>query len=116
MKIYAIYGGGCPIAHKIKVADSFFTRFKGLMFRRRLEAGEGLLLKNCSLIHCCFMGFPIDAVYLDSSLRVVGRETVKPWHLGSVFSGAKHVLELEAGGARELCPGMKITWKESTLL
>lgn len=116
MKRYAVYRDTCPIAGQVAVADSFFTRFRGLMLRKALGPGEGLLLKNCSAIHCCFMRFPIDVIYLNSDMRVVAIETVKPWRLGGVFPGAKHVLELEAGSARALAPGMQIQWKECTAL
>ena len=112
MKTYAVYRAAHPVAGRVAVADNFFTRFKGLMLRRALAPGEGLLLKNCSAIHCCFMRFPIDAVYLDGSMQVVAVETVKPWRLGGVFPGAKHVLELEAGTARHLAPGTQTEWKE----
>jgi len=46
------------------------------------------------------MRFPIDAVYLDKELRVVGIETVAPWHVGRIFRGARHTLELPAGCGR----------------
>ena len=112
MKTCAIYQSAHLIADQVATADTFFTRFKGLMLRKALAPGEGLLLKNCSAIHCCFMRFPIDVVYLDDDMTVVGIETVNPWRLGSIFPGAKHVLELGAGCAGELAPGMQIEWKE----
>ena len=115
MKVYSLYQAGRPIADRAVVADDFFTRFKGLMLRKSLSHGEGLLLKNCSAIHCCFMRFTIDAVYLDNSMQVIAIETIKPWRLGGIFHGAKHVLELEAGSARNLTPGMQIEWKECTM-
>lgn len=102
------------LADRVTAADNFLTRFKGLMFRKELAAGEGLLLKNCSAIHCCFMRFPIDAVYLDDCMTVVGVETVKPWRLGHIFPRARHVLELEAGRGQTLIPGTPTQWKEYT--
>ena len=112
MRICAVYCSTQLIADRVAIADTFFTRFKGLMLRKALAPGEGLLLQKCSAIHCCFMRFPLDVVYLDDSMRVVGIETVKPWRLGSIFPNAKHVLELEAGCARDLAQGMQIEWKE----
>lgn len=112
MKRYAAYQAARPIAGRVAVADNFFTRFRGLMFRKDLAPGEGLLLKNCSAIHCCFMRFPIDAVYLDDGMQVVAAETVKPWRLGGIYPGARHVLELPSGSAQNLTPGMQIEWKE----
>jgi uncharacterized membrane protein (UPF0127 family) len=98
-------GAGGVLAENVRLADRFGSRFLGLMGRRSLAPGEGLLLKNCSSIHCFFMRFPIDAVYLDAQLRVVGAETVAPWRVGHLFRGARHVLELAAGAAAGLRPG-----------
>lgn len=112
MKSYALSQADRPVAQHVFVAGNCFSRFKGLMFRKSLPAGEGLFLKNCSAIHCCFMRFPIDAVYLDKGMRVVAVETVKPWRLGGIYPGARHVLELSAGAGRDLVPGMPIKWKE----
>ena len=112
MKTYTVSHPAGPIADQVALADSFFTRFRGLMLRKSLPAGQGLLLKNCSAIHCCFMQFPIDAVYLDGQMRIVGTETVKPWRLGGRFPGARHVLELPAGSSRALIPGTQTYWKE----
>lgn len=116
MKTFAVYQAARPVAERVAVADNFFTRFRGLMLRKSLPPGEGLLLKNCAAIHCCFMRFPIDAVYLDGSMRVVAAETVKPWRLGGRYPGARHVLELNAGSARNLTLGLQIEWKECKTL
>lgn len=112
MKTYTVSQDSGPVADRVALADNFFTRFRGLMFRKALAPGEGLLLKNCPAIHCCFMRFPIDVVYLNPKLQVVGAETVKPWRLGSIYPEARHVLELEAGRAEGLVPGTTIIMKE----
>ena len=57
------------------------------------------------------MRFPIDVVYLDKNMRVVGIETVKPWRLGHFFHGAWHVLELGEGKAEKLYFGALLTEK-----
>ena len=116
MKTCAAYTAGRALACPVAVADTFFTRFRGLMFRKELAPGEGLLLKHCNAIHCCFMAFPIDVVFLDGNMRVVAVETVNPWCLGGYFPGTRHVLELEAGRACHLTPGMLIEWKECATL
>lgn len=112
MRTYEVKTENAVLAPGARLADSFFTRLRGLMFRRELADGEALLLKNCSAIHCCFMRFVIDAVYLDAEMRVVGKETVRPWHIGGRFRGAKHVLELAEGGADGVKTGMQLTVKE----
>ena len=100
------------LAEHIQIAVTFFSRFMGLMGRRRLEEGEGLFLCGCSSIHCCFMRFPIDAVYLSDSLVILGIETVRPWHIGRIIPHTRHVLELREGAAKQLAVGQTLTMKE----
>lgn len=92
-----IYFNDKLIADNIILSDTFLKRFVGLMGKKELNAGEGMLLYDCSSIHSFFMRIPIDAVYLSGDLRVLKVETLKPWRMGSLVKGAKHVLELSAG-------------------
>ncbi len=83
----------------ITVADSIRARTKGLLGRRSLEPGEGLLLRPANSVHTAFMRFPIDVVFLDKELRVLDvAETVPPWRM-KARRGARAVLELRAGEA-----------------
>ena len=100
-------------APRVIVANSYFSRLRGLMFRKQLEEGEGLLLENCSSIHCCFMNFPIDVVYLNKQMKVLKVETVRPWRVGSLVRGAKHVLEVASGSAAALQYGDKLIFEEA---
>jgi uncharacterized membrane protein (UPF0127 family) len=84
------------IADKVKNADSFFSRLKGLIGKKELLAGEGLLLKNCPSVHCFFMKIPIDVVYLSRGFTVLHVETLKPWRIGSRVKKTAHILELPA--------------------
>jgi uncharacterized membrane protein (UPF0127 family) len=48
------------------------------------------------------MGFPIDVLYLDRGLKVVGvRSNVRPWRFTPVLRQAASVLELPCGTAAE---------------
>ena len=38
------------MADKVKLADSFFKRFIGLMGKKTLNSGEGLLLNTASIV------------------------------------------------------------------
>lgn len=101
---------GAVAAERCAVALTFWPRFAGLMMRRALPQGEGLLFPRCNSIHMFFMRFPIDAVYLDASNRVVKVvERLKPWRM-SMCAGADSILELPAGRAGEcgLEPGMTL--------
>ena len=72
---------------------------RGLLGRRNLPGGEGILLKPASSVHMAFMRFPIDAVFLDRELRVVKvASDLRPWRAAG-SRGAKSVLEIAAGEA-----------------
>lgn len=89
---------GETLADDIELANTYFTRLKGLMFRRGLAAGKGLLLDPCPQIHTCFMRFDIDAVFIDKNgvvLYVV--EKMKPWRFGRFVRGSRRTLELAGG-------------------
>jgi len=111
MQKCAIYAEGLSFT-PVSIADSFLTRFRGLMLRKSLEPSEGLLLENCSSIHCMFMRFTIDVVYLSDDYYVIAVETVKPWRLGGIHRHVQHVLEVPEGAAKALKPGDKLIRKE----
>jgi len=87
------------IAERIGLASGFFPRLRGLLGRKSLDEGEGLLLSPCSSIHCFGMRFPIDAIFLDKQYRVVAvHPDMKPGAMAS-HRQARYVLELKAGEA-----------------
>jgi uncharacterized membrane protein (UPF0127 family) len=72
---------------------------RGLLGRRELPVGEGLLLQPAPSVHMFFMRFPIDVVFCDRDLRVVDvRSNLRPWRTASK-RGARAALELPAGEA-----------------
>jgi len=90
---------GSIVCERCVQADTALTRMKGLLGRRDLPTGEGILLKPASSVHMAFMRFPIDAVFLDRDLRVVKiAADLKPWRAAG-SRGAKAVLEIPAGEA-----------------
>src|SRR5215208_7766279 len=87
------------VCERCAVAATPLRRMKGLLGRKSLDAGEGLLIRPTSSLHMFFMRFPIDAVFLDRELEV--RKVVpdlKPWRV-AFARGAKSVVELSAGEA-----------------
>ena len=81
----------------VPVARTYFSRLRGLMGKASLGEEEGLFLAECSRVHCCFMRFPIDVLYVGCDLRGIEVETLEPWQLGKRVKGARHVLEMPAG-------------------
>ena len=91
---------GVMIADKIYIADSYFKRLRGLLGKKQLQPGEGLLLTKVSSVHCFFMKFTIDVVYLSTDMVVTGMETLPPWRVGKWIKGTAHTLELVEGAAQ----------------
>ena len=54
-----------------EVAETLGARLRGLIGRRRLPPGRGLLIPRCNAIHTLFMRFPIRATFLDRRGAVV---------------------------------------------
>ena len=80
---------------RAEVAKTFLQRLKGLMGRKRLPSGEGMLILKCNAIHTCFMRFPIDATFLDRDDNVVKVvRNIRPWRL-CVWGGRRAVKVLE---------------------
>jgi uncharacterized membrane protein (UPF0127 family) len=101
-RIFSVRNGRDVVCARCTVADSFLTRLRGLLGRKELPADEGLLLTRSWSVHTWFMQFPIDLVYLESDLSVLGiREAVKPWRM-SGWRGARSVLELPTGACERL--------------
>ncbi len=89
---------GCVVGAEISVADASLTRLVGLMGKRGLEDGCGLLIKPSSGVHTFGMRFPIDVVGLDSRMVVVGLwPELKPYRLSGISMKIKSVLELPPG-------------------
>lgn len=104
MKVKA-YVNNKLLAYNVKVADKFISRLVGLLNRNSIDDNEGLLLKKCSSIHCFFMKFTIDAVYLSEDMQVLYKETIKPWRVGKIVRNSCHVLELKEGKCSEINVG-----------
>jgi uncharacterized protein len=88
---------GRTVCERCVLADTALARMRGLLGRRDLPPGEGLLLRPASSVHTAFMRFPIDVVFLDREGRVlkIARD-LRPWK-SAMGRKARAVLELPAG-------------------
>ncbi len=90
------------ISEKVKVAETFFSRLVGLMFKSNMNGYDSLLIKKCNSIHTFFMRFSIDAVFLNSDFEIVKiYRFMKPWRMTRMVFKATQVLELKAGALPE---------------
>jgi len=97
-----------------KLANHFWSRFLGLMGRRMLAEDAGLIITPSNAVHCFFMRFPIDVVYVDKQNRVVAIDhSLKPWRVGKPRRAAHYVIELPAGraAATNTEPGDQLRWE-----
>ncbi|MDD3301004.1 MAG: DUF192 domain-containing protein [Bacteroidales bacterium] len=97
-----IYVNDNLLASEIRLADSFKSKLIGLLNKKSLDNNEGLFLRNCSSIHCFFMKITIDAIYLSKDMKVLYKETIKPWGIGKLVKNCYHVLELAEGMAKDI--------------
>ena len=101
---------GRELLERLETADRLWPRFVGLMGLASLPAGHGLYFPRCRSVHTFFMRFPIDLLYVDAELRVVGiREAVRPWAIAIGPAAARGVIEVCRGGLLgEPVPGARL--------
>jgi uncharacterized membrane protein (UPF0127 family) len=85
------------LSDRCHFADSVFKRMVGLLNRKMLSPGEGLLLDRCYGIHTIGMRFAIDVVFLDKELRVIRTISALPPFRTCLVKQAVYVLELPVG-------------------
>lgn len=83
-------------------AFDMWRRMRGLLGRAQPSPGEGIWLKPCNAVHCCFMAYAIDVMFVDGQgrvLRIVRQ--LRPWRMAAC-RGARSVVELAAGECARL--------------
>lgn len=106
LRICSSNGKKYIIADSVIIADRFLLRLKGLLGRKEIVEGEGIILYPCSSIHCYGMKFSIDAFFLDKNRRIIYiYENMKP-NTYKAIKGSKYVVELKAGIALQY--GIKV--------
>jgi uncharacterized membrane protein (UPF0127 family)/CheY-like chemotaxis protein len=103
---------GRIVCERVVVADRAHRRMRGLLGRKYLRQGEGMVLRPGWSIHTAFMRFPIDAVFLDADQVVIKIEPeIGAWRTVSC-RGAREVVELSAGECRRrgLEIGDRVAW------
>jgi len=93
---------GKVLADKVELAETFWRRFLGLMFRRNFRKGQALLFKLAKSgrygVHMFFVRFPIDLLYLNQNFVVVDiRRELRPWRIHRPKVKANYIVELPAG-------------------
>jgi uncharacterized membrane protein (UPF0127 family) len=91
-------GSSRPLATRVRLADRFWLRARGLLGRPRLAEDEGLLLRPCRAVHTWGMRYPIDVAFLDPGGTVLASyPSLAPSRRTRRHSNADCALELPAG-------------------
>ena len=91
-------GTGAALGDRVRVADGWWSRFRGLLGTAGLAEGEGLLIDPCRAVHMLGMTYPIDVAFLDREGRVVGLcHRLAPGARSPYVRSARSALELPAG-------------------
>jgi uncharacterized membrane protein (UPF0127 family) len=89
---------GTQVADRAILANSPLTRLVGLLNRRHLEPGEGLVLEPGGAIHMFFMRMAIDVIFADKEGNVLKTAiNVKPWRMVMAPRHSRYTIELPVG-------------------
>ena len=80
---------------KLKFADSYYKRLKGLMFKKTINYGLVIKTKYSSAIHTSFMRFNIDVYFLDKNKKIFEIVKLKPWDKYKPSKNATYILEVK---------------------
>jgi uncharacterized membrane protein (UPF0127 family) len=79
----------------VTLADTHFSRLKGLVGRLRLKSDEGLWVVPSQGVHTLGVLFAVDLIYLDSDYRVIHLvESLGSFRIGPLRPACASVLEL----------------------
>lgn len=107
------------IIERTIIAESFFSQLKGLMFEEKKKFDYALVFplavegRFSASIHCMFVFFPIDVIFLDRDKKVVDiKKSVKPFTLFCMPDRpAKYFVELPDGKSQGIELGDRLNWK-----
>ncbi len=85
------------LVSKVRVADNFWMRLSGYMFRSQPHV-PGILFESSGSIQTTFMSFKLDVIFLtkENSISKIHRN-VKPWRIVFAAAKSKKVLEVPTG-------------------
>ena len=96
-KIYCVFNKTREsfISLNVTLADTHFTRFRGLLGKLRLRSDEGIWVVPSYGVHTIGVPFAVDLIYLDANYRVIHLiESFGSFRVGPVRLNCLSVLEV----------------------
>src|SRR5262245_57294244 len=88
---------GAVLVERLRVADTHWTRLRGLLGTADLPAGDGLWIRPCRQVHMFGMRYAIDVIFLDGAQHVVELVAdLRPWRVSPLVRAATSVIEVPA--------------------
>ncbi|MEN6409005.1 MAG: DUF192 domain-containing protein [Anaerolineaceae bacterium] len=124
MRLVSIQNTTRPLSQPILAgwADTFFARFRGLMFNKGISLEEGLLLvqpyetRADAAIHMLFMNYDISVIWMDKNSIVVDSMHAKRWFpFYMPNQSAQYILEIRPERLAEFRIGDQIRFEEAAL-
>ena len=86
------------LAEDVFIANTIFTRAKGLLGRKVFLSSQAIILNPCNSVHTCFMRFAIDILFVDNDYKVVkALPKLGPNRITRIYWHSSRVIELPAG-------------------
>lgn len=86
------------LCSQAKYANRFFNRLIGLLGKKEMLEGEGMIIYPCNMVHSLGMRMSIDVLFLNNTHEVVYcMERMPPNKISPSIKNASYVIELPAG-------------------
>lgn len=96
------------LLREAEVAGNLLARMKGLLGRKELPRGCGIIIRPCNSIHTIGMRFSLDVAFVGRDGRVLKvMENMPPGRLSPMVRGSAYVIEAGSGEFEKagLAPG-----------
>tara|TARA_Y100001935_G_scaffold255643_1_gene270409 strand:- start:12538 stop:12903 length:366 start_codon:yes stop_codon:yes gene_type:complete len=102
LTFYNTLGEELATLNTIERTETIFDRMRGLLGKKYLDDESGLWIVPCNAIHTFGMKFPIDLIYFDKNLKIIGLKNSINSKRFSMLVKAKSVLEIREHMLNEL--------------
>lgn len=106
---------GTELGDRVRVADRWWPRLRGMIGRPPPRAGEGLLITESRGVHMWWMKYPLDVAILDDEGTVVALyPELAPGTRTKLHRRGRFALELPAGALESTgtSVGDTLSWEE----